>query len=191
MKVLVVEDEEQVAAFIKRGLNEKMIAVDIATDGVQGERLAREYDYDAIVLDVMVPRKSGFAVCRAIRAFNSTVPILMLTALDSIDDKAEGFGVGADDYLVKPFEFRELLLRLQALIRRRTAQEHQHRLVLADLCVDTDSKRVTRAGKDIELTAREYALLEYLMRNQRRIVSRSDLAEHVWEHEACHRKQHN
>lgn len=183
MKILVVEDEEKVAAFIKQGLQEKMITVDIATDGIHGEQMARDYDYDAIVLDVMLPRKSGFAVCRAIRSFNTVVPILMLTALDSIDDKAEGFGVGADDYLVKPFEFRELLLRLQALVRRRTAQEYQNRLELADLCLDTDSKRVTRAGQDIELTAREYALLEYLMRNQRRIVSRADLAEHVWESE--------
>ena len=145
MRILIVEDEEDVAALVKRGLSEQTFTVDIATDGLQGEQMVRDFDYDAVILDVMLPGKSGFAVCRAIRKFNDTVPVLMLTALGSIDDKSEGFGCGADDYLVKPFDIRELLLRLQALLRRRL-QPHQDQesiLVLADLALDTVSKIVT------------------------------------------------
>ncbi|MCU0424193.1 MAG: response regulator transcription factor [Candidatus Kapabacteria bacterium] len=182
-RILLIEDEAQVAAFITQGLREQSFIVDAVLTGLEGEQMLREHDYDALIVDVMLPRKSGFAVCRTIRTFNTSVPILMLTALDSIEDKTEGFNAGADDYLVKPFDVRELLLRLQALMRRKTTQEQGHLLTLADLLVDTDAKRVTRAGRDIELTAREYALLEYLMRNQRRVVSRLDIAEHVWNNE--------
>ncbi len=183
MRILIVEDEEDVAALVKRGLSEQTFTVDIATDGLQGEQMVRDFDYDAVILDVMLPGKSGFAVCRAIRKFNDTVPVLMLTALGSIDDKSEGFGCGADDYLVKPFDIRELLLRLQALLRRRL-QPHQDQesiLVLADLALDTVSKIVTRGGQQIPLTAREYALLEYLLRNCNRIISRMDIADNIWD----------
>lgn len=182
-RILLIEDEAQVAAFITQGLREQSFTVDAVQSGLEGEQLARKHDYDALIIDVMLPRKSGFAVCRTIRTFNASVPILLLTALDSIEDKTEGFTAGADDYLVKPFDVRELLLRLQALVRRKSSQEQGHLLTLADLQLDTDAKRVTRAGQDIELTAREYALLEYLMRNQRRIVSRYNIAENVWNSE--------
>ncbi|MBD1207705.1 MAG: response regulator transcription factor [Ignavibacteria bacterium] len=182
-RILLIEDETQVAAFIKQGLSEQSFVVDVATTGAEGEQMMREKEYDALIVDVMLPRKSGFAVCRSLRTYNTTLPILMLTALDSIEDKTEGFRAGADDYLVKPFDFRELLLRLQALLRRHSSIEQGNILTLADLQIDTDAKRVTRAGRGIELTAREYSLLEYLMRNQRRIVSRYDIAENVWNNE--------
>lgn len=183
MRILLVEDEEDVASLIKRGLTEQTFTVDVAVDGLKGEQMVRDHDYDAIILDVMLPHKSGFAVCRAIRKFNDTVPILMLTALGSIDDKSEGFGCGADDYLVKPFDIRELLMRLQALLRRRLQpnQDQESILVLADLALDTIGKTVKRSGQTIALTAREYALLEYLLRNSNRIISRMDIADNIWD----------
>lgn len=183
MRILLVEDEEDVASLIKRGLTEQTFTVDVAGDGLKGEQMVRDHDYDAIILDVMLPHKSGFSVCRAIRKFNDTVPILMLTALGSIDDKSEGFGCGADDYLVKPFDIRELLMRLQALLRRRLQpnQDQESILVLADLALDTVGKTVTRSGQTIALTAREYALLEYLLRNSNRIISRMDIADNIWD----------
>jgi len=183
MRILLVEDEEDVASLIKRGLGEQTFTVDVAVDGLKGEQMVRDHDYDAIILDVMLPHKSGFAVCRAIRKFNGTVPILMLTALGSIDDKSEGFGCGADDYLVKPFDIRELLMRLQALLRRRLQpnQDQESILVLADLALDTVGKTVKRNGQTIALTAREYALLEYLLRNSNRIISRMDIADNIWD----------
>lgn len=183
MRILLVEDEEEVASFIKKGLSEQALTIDVIHNGIEGEQQAKEYDYDAIILDVMLPGKSGFAICRSIRKFNGTVPILMLTALGSIDDKFEGFECGADDYLVKPFDIRELVMRLQALLRRRGQgnQEHDSLLTLADLTVDTLAKTVTRSGQNISLTAREYALLEYLLRNKNRITSRMDIADSIWD----------
>ncbi|MDB5036272.1 MAG: transcriptional regulator [Chlorobi bacterium] len=181
MKILLVEDERKVASFIKQGLTEQLYTVDVAHDGIEGEHLARMNEYDAIIIDVMLPRKSGFAVCRAIRTFNTTVPILFLTALETTDDKVQGFDSGGDDYLVKPFEFRELMARLRALLRRKSEQTTGGELQVADLRLDIRSHTVTRAGQAVELTAREYALLEFLVRNRRRVVSRAEIAEHVWE----------
>ncbi|HVZ39124.1 MAG TPA: response regulator transcription factor [Candidatus Kapabacteria bacterium] len=181
MRILVIEDEIKVASFIQQGLAEQAYIVDVAHDGVEGERLARENPYDLAIIDVMLPRKSGFAVCKSIREFEDAMPIMMLTALDSTDDKVQGFDAGADDYLVKPFEFRELLARLRALLRRRTDLATGKDISVDDLHLDMRSNVVTRGGRRIDLTAREYALLEFLMRNRRRVVSRAEIAERVWE----------
>lgn len=181
MKILLAEDDKKVASFIKRGLEEQSYSVDITPDGQLAEEFARANEYDVIILDVMLPRKSGFSVCKSIRMFNTSVPILMLTALDSTDDKIQGFDTGADDYLVKPFEFRELLVRLRALMRRRTEHSQPSILQIADLTLDLHTMNVTRSGKVIELTSREFTLLKYLLFNRKRVVSRAEIAEHVWE----------
>ncbi len=181
MKILVIEDEIKVASFIRQGLTEQSYTVDVAHDGIEGERMAHDAPYDVVMIDIMLPRKSGFAVCRSIREFDQDVPILMLTALDSTDDKLQGFDAGADDYLVKPFEFRELLARIRALVRRRGDIAGNAELRVADLLLDARAHAVTRSGKRIDLTAREYALLEFLMRNRKRVVSRAEIAERVWE----------
>ena len=181
MKILLVEDERKVASFISQGLTEQLFTVDAAHDGIEGERLARLNEYDAIIIDVMLPRKSGFALCRSIRDFNPAVPIMFLTALETTDDKIHGFDAGADDYLVKPFEFRELVARLRALLRRKSEQSSAGEIRVADLTVDLRNRRVTRGDQPIDLTAREFALLEFLARNRKRIVSRAEIAEHVWE----------
>jgi DNA-binding response OmpR family regulator len=182
MKILLVEDEPKVASFLQKGLSEQSHSVDTAADGITGMRLALGNSYDLIILDNLLPGLSGLEVCRQVRAQNSKVPILMLTALGETDDKIRGLDAGADDYLVKPFAFQELLARIRALSRRRhdpaTAQAV---LQLADLSLDPARKQVQRAGQTIQLTAREFALLEYLLRNQGRVVSRVDILEHVWE----------
>ncbi len=181
MKFLLVEDDKKIALFIRKGLAEQSYAVDIAEDGDAGERLAEDNLYDCILIDIMIPRKSGFSLCKCIRAFNPTVPIMMLTALDSTEDKLRGFDAGADDYLVKPFEFRELLARIRALLRRRANQECQNILCFADLEMDLSTHTVRRSGKAIKCTTREFALLEYLLRHRKRVVSRTEIAEHVWD----------
>jgi two-component system, OmpR family, copper resistance phosphate regulon response regulator CusR len=181
MKFLLVEDDRKIALFIKKGLTEQSYSVDIAEDGEEGERLAEDNSYDVILIDIMIPRKSGFSLCKCIRAFSPTVPIMMLTALDSTEDKVRGFDAGADDYLVKPFEFRELLARIRALLRRRASQDCQSTLRFADLEMDLSTHTVRRSGKVIECTAREFALLEYLLRHRNRVVSRTEIAEHVWD----------
>ncbi|QIX62919.1 response regulator transcription factor [Hymenobacter lutimineralis] len=182
MKILLVEDEPKVAAFLEKGLSEQTHAVDVAYDGLQGLQQALATSYDLIVLDQMLPGLNGLDVCRRIRAQNTSVPILMLTALGETDDKIRGLDAGADDYLVKPFAFQELLARMRALTRRR--QENpagEAPLRLADLSLDPVRKQVTRAGQPIQLTAREFALLHFLLRNQGRVVSRVDILEQVWE----------
>jgi DNA-binding response OmpR family regulator len=181
VKILVVEDEKKVAAFIRRGLVEQSYSVDTAHDGVEGERLARSNAYDAIILDLMLPRKSGFALCRSIRAFDARVPILILTALDSTEDKLQGLESGADEYLPKPFEFRELLAHLRALLRRRENLPSSGILRLADLQMDLVSRKVSRGGQSLALTAREFALLEYFLRNPGRVITRTEIAQKVWE----------
>lgn len=180
MKVLVVEDDKKIALFIKNGLTEQSYTVDLAEDGEKGERLAEENIYDVILIDIMIPRKSGFSLCKAIRDFNPTVPIMMLTALDSTEDKLRGFDAGADDYLVKPFDFQELLVRIRALLRRRAHQDCPNTLQFADLEMDLSKHIVTRSGKVLECTAREFALLEYLLRHRNRVVTRTEIAEQVW-----------
>jgi len=171
-----------VAAFLQKGLVEQAHAVDIAADGMLGLRLGLANKYDLIVLDQLLPGLSGLEVCRRLRTANAAVPILMLTALGETDDKIRGLDAGADDYLVKPFAFQELLARIRALTRRRQdAPVRLEELRLADLTLDPDAKLVQRNGQPIQLTAREFALLEYLLRNKGRVVSRVDILEHVWE----------
>lgn len=181
MKILLVEDEQKVASFIRQGLTEQSFTVDLASDGVMGETMAKSSEYDLVIVDLMLPRKSGFSLCKSIRMYNESVPILILTALDSTDDKVTAFETGADDYLVKPFEFRELLARVKSLLRRNSLQNRPATLDLADLKLDPYLRSVTRAGQTIELTAREYGLLEYLLTNRGRVVSKSEIAERVWE----------
>ncbi len=182
MNILLVEDEPAVAAFLHRGLSEQGYTVDLAADGLLGLHRAQTTSYDCLILDQMLPGLSGLQVCRQVRAHNAGVPILMLTALGETDDKIRGLDAGADDYLVKPFAFEELLARLRALVRRRSeAPASAAPLRLSDLTLDPGAKRVERAGQAVQLTAREFALLEYLLRNQGRVVSRADLLEHVWE----------
>lgn len=179
MKILLVEDEERLASFIRKGMSAEGYEVEVAYDGRTGLSLFRRDSYDIILLDINLPQINGFELCRLIRSENETVPVLMLTALDSLADKSDGFNAGADDYLAKPFEFQELLLRLRALTRRNGARPKQV-LRLADLELNVDAKTVTRAGKRIDLTTREYALIEYLMLNRGKIISRVDISEHVW-----------
>jgi len=182
MRILLVEDEVNVASFIKRGLNEEGFEVDVAFDGMMGLRLYDNKKYDVIVLDLNLPKINGFDLCREIKDNDQSQPVLLLTALDSITDKEKGFGSGADDYLVKPFEFRELVLRLQALGRRISPFEESGKVIsVADLVLHTGAKVASRAGRVINLTSREYALLEYLMLNAGKIVSRVDIAEKVWD----------
>ena len=179
MKVLLVEDEERSASFIRKGISAEGYEVDVAYDGQTGLSLFRRDIYDIIILDVNLPQINGFELCSIIRTENEDVPVLMLTALDSLADKSDGFNAGADDYLAKPFEFQELLLRLRALTRRHGVR-HKTVLQLADLVLNLATKTVTRAGKRIDLTTREYALMEYLMLNKGNVISRVDISERVW-----------
>ena len=182
MRILVVEDERRIAAFIKRGLEEERYAADVAYDGEEALDWADVVEYDLIVLDVLLPKKDGIQVCRELRSHGSKVPILMLTARDAIEDRVQGLDSGADDYLVKPFAFQELLARLRALLRRSGAVKTT-RLQVGDLALDTLTHRATRGGRAIELTAREYALLEFLMRHPGQVLSRTQIAEHVWDYD--------
>ena len=182
VKILIIEDEPKVVAFLKKGLEEQGFDISFAYDGQLGERLALREDFDMIILDVIIPQVNGIELCRRIREKNEQVPILMLTALGTTEDKVSGFDAGADDYLVKPFEFRELLARIKALTKRSSAVvQSSHTLRVADLEIDLDRKNARRAGNTIELTAKEFSLLEYLMRNAGRVVSRTDISEKVWD----------
>ncbi len=180
MRILLVEDESRVAAFIAKGLREQSYAVDIAADGEQALYQASVTPYDLVVLDVMLPVKDGYAVCRELRSGGFRAPILMLTARDAVDDRVTGLDCGADDYLTKPFDFKELLARLRALARR-SAEPRPAVLRSGDLMLDTASHTALRSGKPISLTAKEYALLEYMVLNQDRVVGREQIAEHVWD----------
>lgn len=180
MRILVVEDEKKVAEFIKRGLKEEGYAVDVAADGEQGYYLATTNEYDLLVLDLMIPKMDGLALCEKLRQEKVAVPILMLTAKDAVRDKVKGLDAGASDYLTKPFAFAEFLARIRALLRRGDSRQPA-KLQVADLTVDLVAHTATRAGKKIDLTAKEYALLEYLMRNAGSIVTRTMIAEHVWD----------
>jgi len=180
MRILLVEDDKKVAAFIRRGLTENNMMVDIATDGVQGEIMAHDNTYDLIILDILLPKLSGLELCRKIRTLDVKTPIMLLTALGTTDDKVVGLDAGADDYLVKPFEFRELLARMNALVRRTHELHSNIVLEIADLQVNLDAKSVKRKGKEIRLTAREFNLLVYLLRNKGRVISRSEIEEKIW-----------
>jgi two-component system copper resistance phosphate regulon response regulator CusR len=180
VRILLVEDDPRVSGVIARGLREQAYAVDLAPDGPQAVYLAAVNEYDVIVLDVMLPGKDGYAVCRELRAFGRRQPILMLTARGAIDDRVEGLDAGADDYLTKPFDFKELLARLRALLRR-SGELRPGVARVADLTLDTASHAVVRGGRPISLTAKEYALLEYLVLNQGRVVGREQISQHVWD----------
>lgn len=181
-QILVVEDEPKVARLLAAGLNEVGYEAELAYDGNQGEEMAMRKDHDLIILDLNLPFQNGYELCEKIRAKNTSVPILMLTALGTTDDKLKGFDSGADDYLVKPFEFRELVARVKVLLKRSKNRTIQGQILkVADLELDTYRKAGKRAGKKIDLTAKEYALLEYLLINKGRVVSRADIAEKIWD----------
>jgi len=180
MKILVVEDEQRVAQFIQKGLKEEGHAVDCAYDGEEGGFLAEVNEYDLIILDLMLPKKNGLTVCSEIRERGVSTPVLMLTARDAVQDKVRGLDAGADDYLTKPFVFDELLARVRALLRRGSESKAPI-LKIIDLELDPMSRRVTRGGKPIRLTTKGYALLEYMMRNPDRVLSRTRIGEHVWD----------
>ena len=181
MRLLLVEDEPKIAAFIQKGLHENGYELTIAYDGQHGLDMALHADYDVIILDVMIPVINGNEVCRLIRKRGIDTPILMLTALGTIDDKVFGLQQGADDYLVKPFHFKELIARIQALTRRKNQQPAaDNELRIADLSLNRSSKMVRRADREIILTAKEYALLEMFLQNINRLLSRAEIAEHVW-----------
>jgi two-component system copper resistance phosphate regulon response regulator CusR len=181
MRVLLVEDEPAAAQVLAKGLREQAYAVDVAEDGDNAVFQVGTTDYDAVILDVMLPRRDGFGVCRTIRESGAAVPILMLTARDAVDARIEGLDSGADDYLVKPFDFGELLARLRALIRRGRQPILPERLTVGPLGIDTRSRQVRVHGATVPLTAKEYALLEYFVRRAGDVVSRADICEHVWD----------
>lgn len=183
MKVLVIEDEIQVSSFIKQGLEEKEFEVEVAYDGNIGERLALQRDYDVVVLDIVIPGINGFDLCKLLKTEKPQVPVLMLTTLGTTADKVAGFEAGADDYLLKPFEFEELMARLRALARRHTlaASPTASMLRMEDLRLDLEKKLAFRGDKSIKLSAKEFSLLEYFMRNPGKAISRAELAEKIWD----------
>lgn len=180
MRVLLIEDDNRIAAFVAKGLRENSYAVDIASDGDEGGYMASISSYDIFILDVNMPKKDGFEVCAELRESGNKQPILMLTARDTIDDRISGLDTGADDYLTKPFVFRELLARLRALLRRNS-DIRSPKITIADLEIDTVSQHVWRAGKEIDLTAKEYSLIEFLARNKGKVLGREEISEHVWD----------
>src|SRR5258707_8444251 len=180
MRILLVEDDARIARFVAKGLREQAYAVDVSSNGDDALYQADINAYDLVVLDVLIPGRNGFEVCRQLRKSGQRMPILMLTARDAVEDRITGLDHGADDYLTKPFEFRELLARLRALLRR-SGELRPGKIVVADLVLDTTAQSVSRAGRSVMLTAKEYALLEYLARNAGRVVGRAEIAEHVWD----------
>ena len=180
MRLLLVEDDPRIAHFLSRGLQEQSYAVDVAGNGDDALYQVEINDYDLIILDIMIPGQDGFVVCRSLRSLDKRMPILMLTARDAVDDRILGLDSGADDYLTKPFEFGELLARLRALLRR-PKDLRPSQIVVGDLELDTAAQTARRGSRSISLTAKEYALLEFLARNANRVVGRSEIAEHVWD----------
>lgn len=180
MRILIIEDEPSVAAFIKRGLEEQSFIADVAYDGQTGKQLALQNDYDVILLDIILPQINGLQVCKEIRQHTNT-PVLMLTALGTTDNIITGLDTGADDYLTKPFKFQELLARVRALTRRKNDLSSNTKFIIANLEVDYRTKEVKRDGQLIKLTAREFYLLQYFIRNRNMVVSRVDIAENVWD----------
>ena len=181
MRILIIEDEKKVAGFIKKGLEEETYAIDVAYDGEEGLHLGKEGQYDLIILDIMLPKLDGLEILSQLRTQGSDVPILLLTAKDAVDDRVTGLNKGADDYLTKPFAFSELLARVRVLLRRGKA-EVKTVLQIADLMLDLVSHKVIRGGDEIELTGKEYSLLEYFMRNKDKVLTRTMIAEHVWDY---------
>jgi two-component system, OmpR family, copper resistance phosphate regulon response regulator CusR len=183
MKILLIEDEERVAQLIKRGLEEQDYIIDIAYDGLNGKKLALKNDYDLIITDIILPKISGIDLCKEIKQIKPNLPILMLTALGTTDDKVEGFDAGADDYMVKPFDLREVHVRIRALIKRNVNSTVNQGFILkyADLEMNLQTKCVLRNGSEIDLTPKEFKLLEYMMINSERVLSRAEIAEKVWD----------
>lgn len=179
MRVLVVEDEPQLAQVLQEGLREAGYLVDVAKNGDEGDSLAASDTYDVVILDVMLPKRDGFEVCRSLRRRNVDAAVLILTARDTLHDKVTGLDCGADDYLTKPFEFQELLARVRSLMRRRS-QSRSRVLLIGDLEIDTSTHEVRRGGEPIHLTSKEYSLLEYLAYNAGRILTRDQILAHVW-----------
>jgi len=180
VRILVVEDEEKVASFIRKGLEEEHYAVDVALDGEEGLSMAQLNPYDLLILDLMLPSLDGYRILQRLRSEGVDTAVLVLTARDGVGDKVRGLDLGADDYLTKPFAFAELLARVRALMRRGKPQRSPI-LKVADLIIDPASRRVTRGGTPIELTAKEYSLLEYLMRHSGQVLTRTMISEHVWD----------
>lgn len=180
MRLLLAEDQRDTADLLAKGLREHAYAVDVVRDGAAALEAAELNDYDLIVLDILLPHVSGLDVCRTLRGQNAHTPILMLTALDAVGDRVAGLDAGADDYLTKPFAFDELLARVRALLRRRPLLQ-QRTIAAGDLRIDTVTRRVTRGGRSIDLTAKEYSLLEYLASRPDEVVTRAEIAEHVWD----------
>jgi two-component system, OmpR family, copper resistance phosphate regulon response regulator CusR len=182
MKILIVEDEPKVASFIKIGLEENNYEAHVAYDGLSAEKLVRSNNYDLYILDIIIPGINGLELCKKLKYLNSNIPVLMLTALGTTDDKIIGFDAGANDYLVKPFEFRELLARVKVLLRKHEpSPEIANVLIVSDLELNLEKKVARRGNKYVDLTAKEFSLLEYFMRNSGRVLSRNDIAEKVWD----------
>lgn len=182
MKILIVEDEPKVASFIKKGLEENQYEADIVYDGLNAEKLANQFNYDLYIVDIIIPLLNGLELCKRLKQLKPNIPVLMLTALGTTEDKLLGFDAGAEDYLVKPFEFRELLARIKVLLKRSNlVHDSVNRLVFEDLELDLDKKIAIRNGVEIKLTAKEVNLLEFFMRNKGRVLSRVDIAEKVWD----------
>ena len=183
-KILIVEDEKKIADTIKLGLTENGYQIDVAYDGNIGYKLYKANDYNLVILDINLPGMNGYELCKIIRADNPRIPVIMLTAMSTLNDKVEGYDAGADDYMVKPFEFKELLLKIRVLLKRTMQQQNVpvgNVLKAADLEMNLDSKEVKRDNIAINLTAKEFQLLEYLLRNKNRVVSRADIAINVWD----------
>lgn len=180
MHILVVEDEKRLANLVRRALEEERHVVDVSFDGAEALEMAQSTEYDLLVLDLMLPGVDGIEVCRRLRAAQKPVRILMLTARDAIEDRVTGLESGADDYLVKPFSFSELLARVKALSRRQVAAQVEEELIVGDLVLDLAKREARRDGKQIELTAKEFQLLEYMMRNAGRVLTRTQILDHVW-----------
>lgn len=182
LNILLVEDEKKIAVSLKKGLEEQQFLVDLAFDGEIGKKMFNSKQYSLVILDINLPVINGFELCRYIRSRNEKVPVIMLTALSSTDEKVEGFDAGADDYIIKPFDFKELLVRIKALLKRIYQHvQYGNILKVSDLVMNLENKEVTRSGRNIPLTAKEFQLLEYLVRNKNRVVSRADIALNVWD----------
>ncbi|HTH54760.1 MAG TPA: response regulator transcription factor [Cyclobacteriaceae bacterium] len=179
-RILLIEDEEKTAFFIKKGLEENNCTVELANDGTTALQLAFQKTYDLIISDIVLPGKDGWTICKELRTQKSEVPILMLSGMSTTDDIVKGFDLGADDYLVKPFEFRELMVRIKALLKRTSQKQESDTLTIGDLVLHVNLRKAIRHEKEITLTGKECALLEYMIRNHDKVISRSELAKHVW-----------